>query len=196
MKMTIKCPNCNQEIDHNSSFCDYCGVSICIEADHGESEHMYPSPELHGAAMCCPEGHPITNPSLGFCPVCGSVLASNLDMAPGDPAPEEPVYIAPKSRHLFPRTCVNGHTYDDPELSFCPECGYAYDKSPAVTAGWTCHCGQVNGSDSSFCEGCGQPQGTTISPRRKRSESHIEKPVIRIPNGLVPPTSEDLKPKG
>lgn len=156
MRITIKCPNCGSQNEPENAFCTTCGVRLTRESP--EVPTPTPKPASSKAMYCSafPRKHIIDNPDLGFCPICGAVLTET--------APEgEP------SSPYGPRTCKNGHTYHDPFLTCCPECGLPFlDEEPK------------------------SPEPKPPKPEPTKPET--PEPVA-IPDGMYVPTDADLKPR-
>ena len=84
MKISVKCPNCFQEVPEGNRFCIHCGYDLSGDAaDSSAAKASVPVPTEagRGAAAAfftgprfCPKGHDVPDPSLGFCPVCGLPL--------------------------------------------------------------------------------------------------------------------------
>ena len=216
MRITIKCPNCGEQIDQENVFCTVCGVRLSAVADAAEpaetTASVLPAADDEiaqaGGAMFCsmnPREHAITNPELGFCPVCGAPLVDRVpDAETAEPPMSAPLDVpgdsdeqdAPASP-AKPRTCRNGHTYDDPFLTFCPECGMPLEEGVAeelpARPSWTCACGQVNAEEDRFCVNCRAERGGMEKPQRKKKAEPGAKMVI--PEGMYLPTDDDLRRK-
>jgi len=129
MKITKKCPVCNEQVHIDSRFCVYCGVKL--DGSPAPAPAAVVEPAAEDAAPCtgsryCPDGHAVPDPSLGFCLVCGKALVDEPVTASAEPVSPVPETAEPTGTTV--RTCKNGHTFDDPELMFCPECGVRYDE--------------------------------------------------------------------
>lgn len=189
MRYTVKCPNCGTENESGDIFCTGCGVKLSGSAVSDVDVHKHESvkTEPAGKKYCSlnPEEHIIDDPSLGFCPVCGSVLTD----APAVKKKEIPSLPAAK------RYCKNGHCVMDPELVFCPECGLPLDEetkesdTTSTIDTWKCECGQVNLAIDRFCVSC---------CKERNMAKRVRKPVVAepvIPDGMYIPSDADLKRK-
>lgn len=90
MDITIRCPNCFQEISKEDSFCIYCGCDLDpSSATHDitgstaalskeEKERTIDDIEgmdySEGSIRTCKNGHKIDDPYLDYCPECGLPL--------------------------------------------------------------------------------------------------------------------------
>ena len=80
MKITRKCPNCFQENSSEDLFCIFCGYDFRgtapagIPESGGTSIPDEPAAAAYDGPRYCPRGHDVPDPSLGFCPICGSPL--------------------------------------------------------------------------------------------------------------------------
>jgi len=215
MKITIKCPNCYQQVTPDNRFCVYCGYDLSEASAPEETPAAAPvfaadAPETASAPYdgprYCPMGHDVPDPSLGFCPTCGSPLVDSPAAAEETPVYEtampveepaayaaepEPVREAPAAP--VTRKCKCGYVCDDPELNFCPSCGMPFDAPSSEWSedpGWWCVCGENNTSDMAFCVACGKPKGyKTIEEPAAKKETEA------IPAGMKPPTDFDLNKK-
>ena len=199
MDITIKCPNCYQQVAKDNRFCIFCGYDltgsspVSAEKDPGGYAPAEPAAESgpYDGPCFCPKGHDVPDPSLGFCPVCGSPLV-NDPCAPEEPAaPAAEIPAAPPEPVRAPviRKCSCGYLCDDPDLSFCPACGLPLDgTSSAGASPWVCSCGESNGPDMNFCIVCGKPKGwkpSAPTPAGSGAE-------VRIPEGMKAPGDDDL----
>ena len=139
MKITIKCPNCYQDILKDDSFCIFCGYDltstmanpISKDSAYDNTEESDISSKPYSGPCYCPAGHDVPDPSLGFCPVCGSPLIDtppvDVEETPTDEyIPEdEPEYDS--GHRTVIRRCTCGYECDDPDLNFCPACGLPFD---------------------------------------------------------------------
>lgn len=201
MEITVKCPNCYQQVPIGNAFCIHCGYSLNKAAGPEALAFVPDAPASAGDAAAeatvpydgprfCPNGHDVPDPSLGFCMVCGSPL---VDEPVPDP-PREPEPVRPRASI---RTCSHcGYVCDDPDLSFCLNCGIPFedaaspDPAPAPASGWTCECGHYNASDSAFCEKCGRCRDArTPEPTPAPMPAGDE---TEIPDGMRPLTMQDL----
>ncbi len=133
----------------------------------------------------CPNcRQPVDGDSL-FCIFCGARFPDSTDEIPASPEP------APSGAV---KKCANGHEFNDPKLDYCPACGLPLfpsgepsTSSPAVDPdSWICSCGEANPAENPFCQACGKPREPGKRP---------ERPDQPYPDGMYPPTDEDLKPK-
>ena len=136
------------------------------------------------------------DPSLGFCPTCGSPLVNEPAESSSAGAafaeePEAPAAYAEPPRVASVRKCSGGYLCDDPDLNFCPACGLPLDAaSSAAEDGWTCVCGTVNAAGMNYCESCGKPRGWRPEPKPVEPKEEIH-----IPSGMKPPAEGDLEIK-
>ena len=209
MNISVKCPNCSRQVSNENRYCTFCGYDLAKAADFDAPAAGSPAdtvPEDTGAAYYdgprfCPNGHDVPDPSLGFCPVCGSPLvdAPAAEERPAaSPAIEVPPAPAP-ARAVPVRKCSCGYVCDDPGLSYCPECGLPLDTAAEVyDSGWVCACGEMNASDTNFCIRCGQPKGGKTKggePTRPEPKAYSADSDGPIPSGMKPPAEADLKVK-
>ncbi len=187
MSKYTRCPNCLKPVFPEDKFCESCGYDLKESVSEPEpAPKAEPAPEPRPAPKAepvpepdpvpvreepepdipryCPNGHNVTDPSYGFCLVCGESLVS---------APEKA-----QKKELVIRTCLNcGYTCEDPDLVYCPSCGISLkdairktvqvpEKPPEVPQppkppkppepkNWVCTCGMNNDSTDSFCIACG-----------------------------------------
>jgi len=91
------------------------------------------------------------------------------------------------------KKCRNGHTYDDPELVFCPQCGLRFDSKPIFDlVMWPC--GHVNRSTEMFCTECGKRRDGKEPSVIPAVKIEPEKPSF-IPAGMWHATEDDLAKK-
>ena len=166
MEITIKCPNCNEQVPHDSVYCEFCGIKLSGASTSSpdpinktvEDSAAYVGPKF------CPNNHKVTNPALGFCPDCGMPLIDKPKPMIDSPVP--PLTSIPPIVHVTtPRICRNGHSYDDPALVFCPECGLRFDSDEITIT----------------------PTDEHVSRSTSREEDYGS-----IPAGLRPATEDDL----
>ena len=199
MDITIKCPNCYQQVSKGNHYCIFCGYDLTsgspedarsipasdVYADSSPESISYDGPRY------CPRGHDVPDPSLGFCPTCGSPLV-NEPSAGTSKAKYTPDVTSAPVGHRINRTCKCGYICDDPNLSFCPACGFPFDSSsPSDNPGWVCACGATNKSDMGFCVSCGNSRGWRPS-EAKHTKSDSD---TYIPSGMKPPKDDDLNIK-
>lgn len=201
MDITIKCPNCYQQVSKDNKYCIFCGYDLSGASASPSTEIPPVAPDspvvgtiVHEGPRYCPKGHDVPDPSLGFCSICGSPLV-NEPSGGFTPVEETAAYTPPPSpRHYSNRKCKCGYVCDDPDLSFCPSCGLPLDDSGVSDdPGWICACGERNSSDMGFCVSCGKPKGwrpteTKPEPSKPSEESFI-------PSGMKPPRDDDLDVK-
>lgn len=204
MKITIKCPNCYQQLSSDNRFCLYCGYDLSKTSESSEEEPVLgdvestkTDPAPYDGPCFCPKGHDVPDPSLGFCPICGSPLTyedSAYEETGYEESPEIPeMPRREKPVHIVSRKCKCGYICDDPELSFCPACGIPLDSaSHTEPYGWECVCGEMNPMDSDFCSSCGKPRESD----EHKGESGGKSSEPPIPYGMKPPTESDLDIKG
>ena len=222
MKITVKCPNCFQQVSNDNRFCVFCGYDLSAatpaEPDTPSvtpaPEPPAPDPAAYDGPRFCPRGHDVFDPSLGFCPTCGSPLVyepagASDDIGPAassfpaeEPSPSytEPVALEKEPARFASRKCKCGYVCDDPELNFCPSCGMPLDDSGSVDdPGWVCvRCGARNESDLNFCCFCGKSRGSggpDLEPEPTKKPVPAPRPEPAIPNGMKPPTDNDLNVK-
>lgn len=219
--MSIKCSNCLRDVPDGNRFCIFCGCPLTGDAGTPAApavESSFTGPRF------CPKGHDVPDPSLGFCPVCGSILTDEpgepeppVPEAPpipeAPPAPEEPPVPfmppipeppAPSAPPVIRKCGGCGYICDDPGLSYCPSCGLPLEKtdvSPvAVEGDWICaDCGALNRLDMNFCSSCGHPKvkrdEAPVPPRRFSDGATRRTDRAVIPEGMYMPTDEDLAVK-
>ena len=135
----------------------------------------------------CPNcNQPVTADS-DFCIFCGTKLPAIK------PVSEE---IHSETGTTTVRRCRNGHEFTYDKLAYCPLCGLPFEEvemPPSKEETWTCTCGNINPSDSNFCEKCGRSKEMK-APKRKLE---TPKPTgsTAIPEGMYTPTLDDLKKK-
>ena len=206
MNITVKCPNCYQQVSNDNRFCIFCGYDL--SGTESVPEDDLPTPELSDPVNSdpvffdgprfCPKGHDVPDPSLGFCSTCGSPLvdkpseSEETEREEEPPTSEEPVARMSKPDTIISRKCKCGYVCDDPALSFCPACGIPLDATESVDdSGWVCVCGQLNPSDMLFCSECGKPKDW----KPATYEPSVEHEGIDVPIGMKPPTDSDLDKK-
>lgn len=195
MKITVKCPNCFKQVSKEDRYCVFCGYDLegvapaAGGADAAEAEaYFYDGPRY------CPNGHDVSDPSLGFCPTCGSPLVD--EPSAGTAVRSAPSPSPAPSPRLVVRKCGCGYVCDDAELTFCPNCGMPFDDGAPSGGGpdrsdWICACGTSNPYDMDYCIGCSNPRGW----RHSRKEVPVEEEKPFIPDGMEPPTDSDLEVK-
>ena len=148
MNISVKCPNCYRQVSRENRYCTFCGYDLSGTAESdppaagssAETEPEDAGSSYYDGPRFCPNGHDVPDPSLGFCPVCGSPLVEDapvskvkLSKVPAvevPPAPARPMPDPPRS--MPPRRCRCGYVCDDPELDYCPECGLPLDSAAAA----------------------------------------------------------------
>ena len=201
MDITVKCPNCYQQVSKDNRYCIFCGYDLSGSSDSspsspssGESDPPIIGTVVYDGPQYCPNGHDVTDPSLGFCSICGSLLVN--EPSRGSTPAEGPVVETPPPppRRYSSRKCKCGYVCDDPDLSFCPSCGLPLDDYGATDdPGWLCICGERNSSDMGFCTKCGKPKGWMTPEPDPEPIKLPEKPFI--PSGMNPPKDDDLEVK-
>ena len=89
VRFTYKCQKCHREVPNGTRFCIFCGQDLNAPVA-GTEQQAVPSAWLHPdqkqtpvpqaarpaapSGTRCPNGHPVADPSLGFCPTCGAPL--------------------------------------------------------------------------------------------------------------------------
>ena len=212
MSDMIRCSNCLRELSAENRFCIFCGFPLSSAARASGTAGAVPAP----SAVPCygPNGHDVPDPSLGFCPVCGSLLTSEPGGSEEPPVPDEPPVPEIPPVPAFPeapaspapvliRKCSCGYECDDPELNFCPACGIPLEKAEpapvAVEGDWICaECGAMNRLDMNFCTTCGRPKSKRTAPEPAPGLSGVaprrgDRTVI--PEGMYMPTDDDLAVK-
>lgn len=201
MDITVKCPNCYQQVSKDNKYCIFCGYDLSgvSGSPSTSTPPVVADSPIVGTAVYegpryCPKGHDVPDPSLGFCSICGSPLVN--EPIGGSTSVEKPVVETPppSPRRYSIRKCECGYVCDDPDLSFCPSCGLPLDSSGAIDdSGWECPCGERNSSDMGFCVSCGKPRGwRPPEPKPESSKPHEE---TFIPAGMKPPKDNDLDVK-
>lgn len=205
MDITVKCPNCFQQVSKENRFCIFCGYDLSRVSDTAASTDTVPvipeppvtSSTPYDGPQYCPRGHDVPDPSLGFCSICGSPLVETP--SPGESAIEEKgstskaAYV-PTSPRINRKCKECGYDCDDPDLIYCPSCGVPLDNEAiegTPDPGWLCACGNTNPSEMGFCSSCGKPKGWR--PTEHKTEPKHE--PVHIPKGMKPPTDSDLAPK-
>lgn len=214
MKISVKCPNCYQQVSKENRFCIYCGYDLeGVSSDVPEDKPVSfvpapvaPDPMPYTGPRFCPKGHDVPDPSLGFCPTCGSPLVDEYSAedssAEEASITEEPVVtdereLEKKESIAFTsRKCRCGYVCDDPELNFCPACGIPFDSDdykPEVEeeSPWRCTCGKMNPAEMLFCTACGSRKDRKPTPGGMPKETG----EAVIPSGMKPPTDDDLLKK-
>ncbi len=218
--MGIKCSNCLRDVPDGNRFCIFCGCPLPGDAGTPAAPAAPAADASFAGPRFCPKGHDVPDPSLGFCPVCGSTLSDT----PGEPeppvpeappvpdeppVPEAPPFPAPPvpDPSLPPviRKCSGcGYVCDDPALSYCPSCGIPFEKpdaAPAPVEGtWTCaHCGAINRLDMNFCTSCGHAKvkkaDDPVRPYSFSDGATRRTDRVVIPDGMYLPTDDDLAVK-
>lgn len=206
MDITVKCPNCYQQVSLKNRYCIFCGCDLEKAAPAAEAveepcvdETTPPAgaPGFDGPCYC-PNGHDVPDPSLGFCMVCGSPLV-NTPSPGGEKELEHEASEASGTTSRSARRCTCcGYLCYEPDLPFCPACGAPFDEETPTGGGtpdgagdWLCPCGKTNKWDSAYCVLCGMPKGEAASEARVEPE-HSK---IYIPDGMKPPTDSDLEVK-
>ena len=218
MKITLQCPDCHQQVPEGNAFCIFCGCKLTPpepEAPAAETpasaDAAWSAPAPYAGPCYCPNGHDVVDPSLGFCPVCGAPLVDEPpepdileeELLPVEKPRVKPVAETPEAdpesptpRPVAPRTCPNGHTYADPSLVYCPECGMPFGAFEPEKPRWRCACGHENDMDLAFCTECGMPRDGKAPGRRSAFGRHAEKPKGPThPAGMRAPTDDDLTVK-
>ena len=151
----IKCTNCGSFIDGDSIFCCECGVRVDIAA----AEKPNPGVSFVTGKCCSanPREHIVLDASFGFCAICAAPLIdeSKVPLVSSGGSVGKP----------GPRSCPNGHVFNDPALSFCPECGMPI--------------GELIDTNKPI----GDPTPFPIEE------------ITDLPVGMYPPTPDDLKRK-
>lgn len=210
MIISVKCPNCYQQVSRGNRYCTFCGYDLSRTAEYdvptaGAPEAAEPKDAdsaYDEGSTFCENGHEVSDPSLGFCPICGLPLSDvpapkvRLPRIPAVEAPPAPSRPAPAPfRPMQVRKCSRcGYVCDDPGLDYCPECGLPLDfPAAADDSGWVCSCGEVNSSDTHFCSRCGKPKDEPV-PRPEPEPPAADRDVP-VPAGMKPPVEADLKVK-
>ena len=174
MEFTIKCPNCGEQVAHDSVYCEFCGVKI-DKAPATIPETLVgafdePVAPVDMKAKFCSNCRKQVTLALGFCPDCGLPLVDKLP----DTVATPPVRETTPMKNIVvpvvsPRTCSKCKvSYNDPELVFCPECGLRLGESERSVP----------------------PISKAYSVVMPRKEDYGV-----IPAGLRPPTEDDLRRK-
>ena len=194
MDITVKCPICHNQVPKENRYCLICGHDFSKDATESTTEEstktLTDSPAPYDGPRYCPRGHDVPDPSLGFCPTCGSLLVNEPvgSYASVDPPDSNPPPAI--------RICSNcGYPCDDPDFRVCPQCGYAFDGTNSVDNGsakpseWKCAiCGTFNKPDTSFCIECGKVKGSIPVEEKGLGDSGDG----HVPTGMRPPTDGDL----
>ena len=99
------CPNCGARNPSSNRFCEDCGYDM----------NKSPVSSVPTAPLFCPNGHMVSNASLGFCDVCGEKLTTVM------PSFSAHGKICPSCGALTPEDGI-----------FCVECGTSLNIAPAV----------------------------------------------------------------
>ena len=130
--------------------------------------------------VICPNCRQPVADGDAFCAMCGVAVPSGA--APFVPA-ASPTPVR--------KVCANGHSWNDPDLLYCPDCGLELTAA-YTSATWKCsHCGVENEGEGPICMFCGKnrytPVITTPKERPKAEETY--------PAGLRSATQADLARK-
>ena len=209
----MKCPNCNQEIRDGAEYCMACGYRLSASI-------RVPKKEAEGSGAVkmeasCPNGHPVSDPGLGFCEICGAPLRFAPKKEDGKHEPDGPDTVPiivgdkpapePVLREIVCPSCRM--KFKDGKLSYCPVCGYPLKSAAAGRPAepkrieWRCGiCGFTNNDESGFCVACGNARGAVADDRRPGEERHEHEDVFKgdpsgssaLPSGMHAPGSESL----
>ena len=127
--------------------------------------------------LFCPNCRQPVPDGNAFCPFCGVSV----------PADAAIPFVPPTGLR---KKCANGHSFDDMDLTYCPECGLELTVSSDAET-WVCpHCGCENTGSAEFCISCGKNRHTPV--RRSAPPVVPEGRSDTLPRGLRPATPGDL----
>lgn len=119
------CPQGHRVENPALGFCEICGMTL-VDEEVQLAPEKEATATLAGTIRTCVNGHTTDDPEQRFCVICGKPMtetAGTQEEAEAEVTEEKRIL---ESRRII-RTCRNGHSYDDPGLVFCPECGLRYD---------------------------------------------------------------------
>lgn len=159
MAGTKICPNCGAKNPSANRFCEDCGYDM----------NKATSSLTTKATLYCPNGHTISDPSLGFCDVCGEKLTSVMPISKSADVISASASVA--DAPISPVTPIV-----EPHGKKCPSCG------------------AMNPEDGMFCEECGAALAIIPEPI---TESIVRHTPIRelpdIPDIMRTLTNNDMK---
>ena len=129
MAATKVCPNCGAKNPKANRFCEDCGYDM--------NKVSIPSATID--RLFCPNGHTVSDTSLGFCDICGEKLTSEKPVikapeptppsVPDAPTPQPPVIVENESHGKKCPACGAENPEDG---VFCEECGKALTAAPVL----------------------------------------------------------------
>ncbi len=105
---SMNCPNCNNIVDQNDSFCTYCGFKL----DNQQSQITQKTPSM----KTCPQCQQFIDEEQNFCPNCGF----SFDGKP---------HIISSASNLE-ITCPNCKNIISNNNLHCPQCGFSISYKP------------------------------------------------------------------
>ena len=106
------CPNCGARNPSSNRFCEDCGYDM----------NKAPAASVPAAPLFCPNGHMVSDASLGFCDVCGEKLTTVM---PSIASPTTPRFAASG------KVCPSCGALNPEDGVFCVECGSSLSIAPA-----------------------------------------------------------------
>lgn len=205
MPKTRKCPECGAENPSLNLFCESCGCEMDAAS----------VPPVSGGGLRCPNGHSVSDVSLGFCDVCGEKLVDGASSA------SHPGVVSASASEPAPvpagKVCPNCGEPLTPGMSFCECCGIKIDTEgshvhdheyhygclpdpeplpmpvkpmPAkpVTPGKVCpNCGEPVAPEDEYCVSCGQKiTGSGPIEDKHKKRPEIETKPAHISGTVVP----------
>lgn len=134
---TIKCSNCNTEVNENSKFCPSCGQQLTSNTQITKDRV---------ANVKCDKCGEVFDKTNKFCPHCGDLY--NPCPSCGADNPEDAKKCIECGEQM-PILCEKCNAKNSPDAKFCSECGAGLRK--------TCNnCGAVLNDGTKFCPNCGE----------------------------------------
>lgn len=114
MASTKVCSNCGAKNQSSNRFCEDCGYDM----------NKTTSSPVPTTVLYCPVGHTVSDPSLGFCDVCGEKLVSEKPLIE-----HEPVKSIPPVFESSGKKCPSCGAMNPADGLFCEECAAELDAS-------------------------------------------------------------------